>query len=52
MLKALLFDLDGTLADTDPIHFQTWRVLLLAYGLDIDPALIFQIHSFGNCCNN
>lgn len=38
MLKALLFDLDGTLADTDPIHFQTWRGLLLDYGLDIDPA--------------
>jgi HAD superfamily hydrolase (TIGR01509 family) len=36
MLKALLFDLDGTLANTDPIHFQTWRELLLDYGLDID----------------
>lgn len=38
MLKALLFDLDGTLADTDPIHFQTWRELLLQYDLAIDPA--------------
>lgn len=38
MLKALLFDLDGTLADTDPIHLQTWRELLLSYGLTIDPA--------------
>lgn len=38
MLKALLFDLDGTLADTDPIHFQTWRELLLKYDLAIDPA--------------
>lgn len=37
MLKALLFDLDGTLADTDPIHFQTWRELLLQYDLEIDP---------------
>jgi HAD superfamily hydrolase (TIGR01509 family) len=36
MLKALLFDLDGTLANTDPIHFETWRELLLDQGLDID----------------
>jgi HAD superfamily hydrolase (TIGR01509 family) len=35
MLKALLFDLDGTLANTDPIHFETWRELLLDQGLDI-----------------
>lgn len=38
MLKALLFDLDGTLADTDPIHLQVWRDLLLNYGLTVDPA--------------
>jgi HAD superfamily hydrolase (TIGR01509 family) len=36
MLKALLFDLDGTLANTDPIHFQTWRDLMQTYGLAID----------------
>ncbi|MBL1178456.1 HAD family hydrolase [Pantanalinema sp. GBBB05] len=36
MLTALLFDLDGTLADTDPIHFQTWQAVLQEYGLEID----------------
>lgn len=36
MLTALLFDLDGTLADTDPIHFQTWQAVLQEYGLAID----------------
>ncbi len=36
MLTALLFDLDGTLADTDPIHFHTWRDILCNYGLEID----------------
>lgn len=36
MLTALLFDLDGTLADTDPLHFQTWKAVLQDYGLDID----------------
>ncbi len=39
MLKALLFDLDGTLANTDPIHFQTWREVLQHYDLTIDHAL-------------
>jgi HAD superfamily hydrolase (TIGR01509 family) len=36
MLQALLFDLDGTMANTDPIHFGTWRDRLQAYGFDID----------------
>jgi HAD superfamily hydrolase (TIGR01509 family) len=42
MLAALLFDLDGTLANTDPIHFQTWRDLLQEYGLTIDPPFYEQ----------
>ncbi|MBM0740080.1 HAD family phosphatase [Phormidium sp. CLA17] len=36
MLTALLFDLDGTLVNTDPIHFQTWKDILKDYGLTID----------------
>jgi len=36
MLKALLFDLDGTLTNTDPVHFRTWKELLRQYGLEID----------------
>jgi HAD superfamily hydrolase (TIGR01509 family) len=36
MLKALLFDLDGTLTETDSLHFQTWHDVLLEYGLEID----------------
>lgn len=38
MLKALLFDLDGTLADTDPVHYETWKEIMAGYGLPIDPA--------------
>jgi beta-phosphoglucomutase family hydrolase len=33
--KALIFDCDGTLADTLPVHFQTWSVALQAVGADI-----------------
>ena len=36
MLKAILFDLDGTLADTDSIHFAVWQDILVRFELDID----------------
>ena len=36
MLKAVLFDLDGTLAHTDPIHFRVWQKVLEPYGLRFD----------------
>ncbi|NMG19833.1 HAD family hydrolase [Brasilonema bromeliae] len=36
MLAAILFDLDGTIANTDPIHYQAWREMLMGYDMDID----------------
>ena len=36
MLKAIIFDLDGTLANTDPLHYQIWEEILKKYGMDID----------------
>jgi HAD superfamily hydrolase (TIGR01509 family) len=36
MLAAILFDLDGTIANTDPIHYQAWQEVLLNYGIEID----------------
>ena len=36
MLEAILFDLDGTLADTDSIHFAVWQDILVRFELDID----------------
>jgi HAD superfamily hydrolase (TIGR01509 family) len=35
MLKALLFDLDGTLADTNSVHRSTWLGFLEPYGYDV-----------------
>ena len=36
MLSTLLFDLDGTLANTDSVHFLSWQKNLKPYNLDID----------------
>lgn len=36
MLDAILFDLDGTLVNTDPLHFQAWQEMLRDYGIEID----------------
>ncbi|MEL6247412.1 MAG: HAD family phosphatase [Cyanobacteria bacterium J06648_16] len=38
MLKAVLFDLDGTLTHTDPIHLSVWQTMLVPYGLEFDEA--------------
>jgi HAD superfamily hydrolase (TIGR01509 family) len=38
MITALLFDLDGTLAETDTLHYEIWRIVLQEQGLAIDPA--------------
>jgi HAD superfamily hydrolase (TIGR01509 family) len=35
MLKALLFDLDGTLADTNSVHRLAWEEALKPYGYDV-----------------
>jgi HAD superfamily hydrolase (TIGR01509 family) len=34
-LKALLFDLDGTLADTTAVHYETWVEVLEPYGYNV-----------------
>ena len=36
MYRALLFDLDGTLAETDSLHLPTWVDVLRPYGIEID----------------
>ncbi len=37
--KALIFDLDGTLADTMPVHFWAYKNILVDYGIDFTPEL-------------
>lgn len=35
-IRGLIFDLDGTLADTMPFHFKGWRLACQKFGADID----------------
>ena len=39
MAKALLFDLDGTLSNTDAVHFPTWMEVLRPYGVEVSREL-------------
>lgn len=39
-IKGLIFDLDGTLADTMPYHFEGWKKACNKFGADIDPAFL------------
>jgi phosphoglycolate phosphatase-like HAD superfamily hydrolase len=36
MLEALVFDLDGTMVDTDPIHLCSYSDVLTPYGIRVD----------------
>lgn len=39
-IKALIFDLDGTLADTMPLHMEAWRKACNRYGMDMNSAFL------------
>ncbi len=43
MDKALIFDLDGTIADTMPIHFIAWRNAAARYGINFTVELFAQL---------
>lgn len=34
--QAILFDFDGVLVDSEPIHYQCWKELLSPYGIELD----------------
>ncbi|MEO1095400.1 MAG: HAD-IA family hydrolase [Cyanobacteria bacterium J06638_28] len=42
MLQAVFFDMDGTLANTDPIHLEVWREILEPEGYTVDKAFFTQ----------
>jgi beta-phosphoglucomutase len=36
LYQAILFDFDGVLADTEPVHWACWSEVLAPYGLNVD----------------
>jgi len=42
-IKGLIFDLDGTIADTMPIHYIAWRNAAARYGIDFSVELFGQL---------
>lgn len=42
MLKAVIFDLDGTLTDSDKVHFQVFQEIFAQKGMALDEALYRQ----------
>jgi beta-phosphoglucomutase len=42
MIRAIIFDLDGTLADTEPLHFEAFARVLRAEEIELDRAEYFS----------
>lgn len=42
-IKGLIFDLDGTIADTMPIHYIAWKNATAPYGIDFSIELFEQL---------
>jgi len=40
--RGLIFDCDGTLVDSMPLHYQVWVTVLRRYGLDFTEARFYQ----------
>lgn len=39
---AILFDFDGVLADTEPVHYGCWREILEDYGIQLDREFYYK----------
>ena len=51
MIKAVLFDMDGLIVDTEPIHFLAFRGMMRQYGHEIDDSLMPSFVGFPEADN-
>ena len=42
-IKGLVFDCDGTLADTMPLHWRAWHIIAQRYGLTLDEDRFYSL---------
>ncbi len=41
--KGLIFDMDGTLSDSLPVHLATWNEIGKKYGFKFDPKILYEM---------
>jgi beta-phosphoglucomutase family hydrolase len=41
--RALIFDLDGTLSNSLPVHLSTWNLIGKRYGFKFDPKILYEM---------
>ena len=51
MIRAVLFDMDGLMVDTEPIHFKAFREMMRSYGHEIPESLMAQLVGFPEADN-
>jgi beta-phosphoglucomutase-like phosphatase (HAD superfamily) len=51
MIRAVLFDMDGLIVDTEPIHFKAFRGMMREYGYEIDDGLMPSFVGFPEADN-
>lgn len=42
MIKALIFDMDGVIIDSEPIHFESDRITMREYGIEISDDVLIR----------
>jgi len=51
MIEAVLFDMDGLIVDTEPIHFQAFRAMMREYGHELDESVMARLVGFAEADN-
>ena len=51
MMRAVLFDMDGLIVDTEPVHFEAFRRMMREYGYELDEGLMPSFIGFPEADN-
>ncbi len=51
MIRAVLFDMDGLIVDTEPIHFKAFKAMMREYGHDIPETLMAKLVGYPEADN-
>ena len=51
MIRAVLFDMDGLIVDTEPIHFKAFKAMMREYGHEIPESLMVKLVGYPEADN-